>query len=78
MGTMMSEGFLEYASGRLAVSPEVKATLPNVLIDFLWNIVLCEKWKTHENQTLILEVGELNVLKRWIEWGMTMKNGGHL
>ncbi len=47
------------ASDRL-VAPDVRAALPGVLIDYLWQLALCENWKNYEHQLFILQIGELS------------------
>lgn len=42
------------------VAPDVKAALPNVLIDYLWQLALCENWENYEHQLFILQIGELS------------------
>lgn len=41
------------------VSPEVRALLPDVLIDYLWKLALCENWRGLAEQRFVLEAGEL-------------------
>lgn len=43
-----------------SVAPDVKTFLPNVLIDYLWQLALCENWKFYEQQLFILQIGELS------------------
>ena len=43
-----------------SVAPDVTASLPNVLIDYLWQLALCENWKDYEQQLFILQIGELS------------------
>lgn len=42
------------------VSSEVKNIIPDVLIDYLWTLVLGEDWQTDQRQLLILEAGKLS------------------
>lgn len=47
-------------SENLSVSPGIKALLPDVLIDYLSKLVICEDRKNDERQLIILEAGELS------------------
>lgn len=44
----------------LSVSPDIKAILPDVLIEYLWKLALSESWKEYEEQLFILKTGELS------------------
>ncbi|QAT60177.1 MULTISPECIES: hypothetical protein [Tissierellales] len=44
----------------LIVSPDVKKILPDVLIEYLWKLVLSNERSTNESQSFALEVGELS------------------
>ena len=44
----------------LMVSPEIKAILPDVLIEYLWQLVLNGKWTTSEKQSFMLQPGKLS------------------
>ena len=44
----------------LLVSPDIETILPEVLIEYLWKLVLCENWQNYERQIFILETGELS------------------
>ena len=44
----------------LSVASDIKNVLSNVLIDYLWQLVLCEDWKNYEQQLFILQVEELS------------------
>ena len=48
------------ANGSLMISPEIKAFLPDVLIEYLWKIVLNGKWKAYEKQSFILQSEKLS------------------
>jgi hypothetical protein len=47
------------ADGNLLASSEIKAILPDVLIEYLWKLVLNEKWYAYEKQSFVLKTGEL-------------------
>ena len=49
-----------YNNDTLSVSPNIKAILPDVLIEYLWKLVLSENWKECEEQLFILKAGELS------------------
>lgn len=44
----------------LFVSPEIKAALSDILVDYLWQLALCDGWKSYEKQSFVLEIGELS------------------
>lgn len=49
-----------YNNDTLSVSPDIKAILPDVLIEYLWKLVLSENWREYEEQLFILKAGELS------------------
>ena len=43
----------------VSVSRDIKALLPDVLIEYLWKLVLCRDLQNREQQTFVLKTGEL-------------------
>lgn len=60
MTMTMSKNTLTCDNDNLLVSDEIKTILPDVLIGYLWKLVLCQEWRNYEEQLFILEVGELS------------------
>jgi len=48
------------ANENLMASPEIKAILPGVLIEYLWKLVLNGKWNAYEKQSFMLQSGKLS------------------
>ncbi len=46
-------------AANLSVSPEVKALLPDALINYIWQLTLSDECQASENQTFTLEPKEL-------------------
>ena len=44
----------------LSVSADIETILPDVLIEYLWKLALCNNWQDYEQQIFILESGELS------------------
>ena len=44
----------------LMASSETKAILPDVLIEYLWKLVLSGKWNVYEKQSFMLQSGKLS------------------
>ncbi len=57
---MTSKTASVYNNGTLSVSPDIKAILPDVLIEYLWKLALSESWREYEEQLFILKTGELS------------------
>lgn len=55
-----SKNISAHGNGNLSVSPDIKAILPEVLIEYLWKLVLREGWQDYEKQLFTLEAGELS------------------
>ena len=43
----------------LFVPSYIEAYLPDVLIEYLWKLVLCKDWRNYNEQLLILETAKL-------------------
>ena len=48
-----------YARADLSVSPEIKSILPDVLVEYLWQMALGGNWQQHDQQLFVLESVEL-------------------
>lgn len=57
---MMSKNVTAYAKDSLSVSPDIRAILPDIMIDYLWELALNSNWRRYESQTFELEAGELS------------------
>ena len=44
----------------LSVSPDVRATLPETLIEYIWELALSDDWKYCDRQSMILKAVALN------------------
>ncbi len=44
----------------LSVSSDIKAILPEALIEYLWSIALCGDWQKYDRQSVILKAAKLN------------------
>ncbi len=44
----------------LSVSPDVRVTLPETLIEYIWGLALSDDWKYCDRQSVILRAVELN------------------
>lgn len=44
----------------LSVSPEIKAILPDIMVNYLWELVLGSDWQKYEKQFFVLEATKLS------------------
>lgn len=44
----------------LSVSPDVRGTLPETLIEYIWELALSDDWKYYDRQSMILKAVDLN------------------
>lgn len=49
-----------YGNDNLSVSADIKAILPDIMVDYLWKLALCEDWRNYEKQSFVLEAGKLS------------------
>ncbi|MFT4004712.1 MAG: hypothetical protein QM683_03305 [Lacrimispora sp.] len=44
----------------LSVSTGIRAILPDIMVNYLWELALCGDWQKYEKQSFVLEAGELS------------------
>jgi len=49
-----------YGNDSLSVSTDVKAILSDIMVNYLWKLVLCGDWRNYEKQSFVLETGKLS------------------
>lgn len=57
---MTTENSTTYYNSNSSTSDDVKAILPEPLIEYLWKLALNGDWAAYEKQQFILEAGELS------------------
>lgn len=55
-----SENPLICSKDNLSVSTDIRAILPDIMVNYLWQLALCGDWQKYEKQSFVLEAGELS------------------
>lgn len=50
----------ECGNNNLSVSLDIRAILPDIMVNYLWELALGSDWQRYEKQSFVLEAGELS------------------
>jgi len=59
MTRMISKNVHADAKDSLSVSPDIRAILPDIMIEYLWGLAFANNWQKCDSQIFELKVGKL-------------------